>query len=209
MNIKRFLIPLRTALVFTIVMFVLCGLVYPFLVTGLGQLIFPSKANGSMIYVDDKAVGSSLIGQDFTDPRFMKCRPSAVSYNTYTKEEKEDGTYGGVSTGSNNFAPTNPKLAERVQADMEAFLLQNTTIQKEDIPTDLLTASGSGLDPHISPESAAIQLAAISEHSGLSTETLEEIVKNNTTGKLLGVFGGETVNVLGVNLEIAEALEQQ
>ncbi|MCL2772712.1 MAG: potassium-transporting ATPase subunit KdpC [Oscillospiraceae bacterium] len=187
-------------------MLVICGLAYPLAMTGLGQLIFHSQADGSMVYADGKIVGSLLIGQDFTDPCFMKCRPSAVNYNTYTDAQKSDGTYAGIRTGSDNYAPSNPKLAARVEADIEKFLAANPTVKKEDIPADLLTASGSGLDPHISPASADIQIPALTQNTGLPEQTLEQFVKDNTKGRLLGIFGEETVNVLGVNLEIAKAL---
>lgn len=206
-NIKNILKPLRIAAVFSIVMLIICGLIYPLATTGISQLLFKNQANGGIIYVDGNAVGSKLIGQDFTDARFMKCRPSAVNYNTYTKEDLEDGSYGGVSTGSKNFAPTNPDLIKRIEADMEAFLKANPSVEKSDIPADLLTASGSGLDPHVSPKSAAIQISALSVTTGLSEDALSEIVENNTNGKFLGVFGEETVNVLGVNLEIAKQLK--
>lgn len=205
-NIKNILKPLGVAVVFSLIMFIICGLIYPLATTGIGQLFFPSQANGSIVYVDGQAVGSKLIGQDFADARFMKCRPSAVNYNIYTEEEKADGTYGGVATGSENLAPTNPDLLKRIEADIEKFLKANPTVKKGDIPADLLTASGSGLDPHISPQSAKIQIPALIETTGLSEDTLNQIVKNNTSGKLLGVFGEETVNVLGVNLEISKAL---
>ena len=113
---------------------------------------------------------------------------------------------GAPSSGSNNYAPSNPELAERVQADIDAFLEENPDVKKEDIPTDLLTASGSGLDPHISPESAEIQIPHLVETTKLSEDELKQIVKDNTNGKFLGIFGEETVNVLGVNLDIAEKL---
>ena len=198
--------PLKTAVTFSIVMFVICGLAYPLGMTALGRLIFPSQAKGSLIYVNGHAAGSSLIGQDFTDPRFMKCRPSAVNYNTYTNQDKTDGIYKGIRTGSDNYAPSNPKLWARVETDIKHFLETNPTVKDEEIPADLLTASGSGLDPHISPSSADIQIPRLAKNSGLSEETLRQIVKNNTTGRFLRIFGEETVNVLGVNLEIARAL---
>jgi len=136
----------------------------------------------------------------------MKGRPSAVNYNTYTQEDKENGAYGGIGSGSKNYAPTNPELVKRVEADMAEFLEANPSVRKEDIPADLLTASGSGLDPHISPDSAAVQIPALVETTGLSQETLETIVRKNTQGKFLGIFGKKTVNVLMVNLEIAREL---
>lgn len=190
----------------TVVLLLICGLVYPLLLAGISLLFFPNQASGSMITANGKTVGSALIGQDFTDARFMKCRPSAVNYNTYTQKEKENGAYTGIGSGSRNYAPTNPELKKRVEEDIAAFLKANPTIKKEDIPTDLLTASGSGLDPHISPASAEVQIPALAEATGLSEEALKKIVKDNTQGKLLGIFGEETVNVLKVNLEISREL---
>lgn len=197
---------IKNPLRITAVMLLICGLAYPLLLTGISQLLFPHQANGSLVTIDGQAVGSELIGQDFTDPRFMKNRPSAVNYNTYTKEEKESGNYTGVGSGSKNYAPTNPELVKRVEADIEEFLNANPSVKKEDIPTDLLTASGSGLDPHISLSSAAVQVPALAKATGLTEETLEAIVKRNTQGKMIGLFGEETVNVLNVNLEIAKEL---
>ena len=165
-----------------------------------------------MIRVDGKVVGAETIGQEFTEDYYMWGRPSAYHYNTYTEDENgnlvySDGTeFAGVSSGSNNYAPTNEALTERVENDMEKFLERNPEVKAEDIPTDLLTASGSGLDPHISPESAQIQIPRIAEASGLSEEKVEEIVSEHTEGKLLGVFGEETVNVLMVNLDIAKEM---
>lgn len=122
-------------------------------------------------------------------------------------QKYSDGTaFTGVASGSSNYGPSDPVLVQRVQADMDRFLADNPDVAREDIPTDLMTASGSGLDPHISPRAAAIQIPAISAASGLSTQMLEQIVENNTTGKLFGVFGEETVNVLGVNVDIAKAM---
>ncbi|WP_182186032.1 K(+)-transporting ATPase subunit C [Pectinatus frisingensis] len=190
----------------TIFFLLLCGLGYPLLLTGLSQLIFPVQANGSIIKVNGTAVGSKFVGQDFSDPRFMKGRPSAVDYNTYTQEQKDDGTYSGVSSGSKNYSATNPELAERVENDMNTFLAANPTIAKEDIPTDLLTASGSGLDPQISPAAAAVQIPALAQNTGLTEDVLKDIVAHNTQDRFLGVFGEPTVNVLGVNLQIGQIL---
>ena len=108
----------------------------------------------------------------------MKCRLSAVNYNTYTAEEKEDGTYTGISSGSDNYAASNPELIARVEEDMAEFLKNNPDVKKEDIPTDLLTASGSGLDPHISPKSAKIQVANLVKTTGLTEDELLDIIDN-------------------------------
>ena len=187
-------------------------MIYPLVLTGISKVIFPRQAEGSLIRVDGKVVGAETIGQEFTEDYYMWGRPSAYHYNTYTEDENgnlvySDGTeFAGVSSGSNNYAPTNEALTERVENDMEKFLERNPEVKAEDIPTDLLTASGSGLDPHISPESAQIQIPRIAEASGLSEEKVEEIVSEHTEGKLLGVFGEETVNVLMVNLDIAKEM---
>ena len=209
---KNFLHNTKRAVLVTVVLMIICGLIYPLVLTGISKVIFPRQAEGSLIRVDGKVVGAETIGQEFTEDYYMWGRPSAYHYNTYTEDENgnlvySDGTeFAGVSSGSNNYAPTNEALTERVENDMEKFLERNPEVKAEDIPTDLLTASGSGLDPHISPESAQIQIPRIAEASGLSEEKVEEIVSKHTEGKLLGVFGEETVNVLMVNLDIAKEM---
>ena len=203
---------IKQAVLVTLVLLLLCGLAFPVALTGLSAVLFPSQAKGSMVSADGKNVGASHVGQEFTEDYFMKGRPSAYHYNTYNEDAEGNQTYNdgtefaGLSSGSNNYAASNPALAERVEADIEAFLESHPGVKKEDIPADLMTASGSGLDPHISPESAKIQIPALAEASGISEEELQKIVDNNTEGKLLGIFGDETVNVLGVNLDIAEAM---
>lgn len=202
----------RQVIIVTLILLIICGLGFPLLLTGISSLIFPKQAEGNLVKADGVAVGSEFVGQDFTEDYFMKCRPSAYNYNTYYEDENgnkyyNDGSeFGGLISGSNNYAPSNPELAERVEKDIEEFLEANPGVKREDIPTDLLTASGSGLDPHISPDSAEIQIPAISQASGISEEELKKIVEDNTEGKLLGIFGEETVNVLGVNLEIAKEM---
>ena len=211
-NHTAFFHGLRQAFGVTLVLLLLCGLVFPVLLTGISTVVFPEQAGGSLVYADNQAVGAKYIGQEFTAPYFMKGRPSAYHYNTYYEDAQgkqyySDGSpFAGVASGSNNYAPSDPALIQRVNADIEAFLAANPDIKREDIPTDMVTASGSGLDPHISPASAAIQLPSIAEASGLSEGTLAQIVEDNTQGQLLGIFGEETVNVLGVNLDIAEAM---
>ena len=209
---KNFLHNTKRAVLVTVVLMIICGLIYPLVLTGISKVVVPRQAEGSLIRVDGKVVGAETIGQEFTEDYYMWGRPSAYHYNTYTEDENgnlvySDGTeFAGVSSGSNNYAPTNEALTERVENDMEKFLERNPEVKAEDIPTDLLTASGSGLDPHISPESAQIQIPRIAEASGLSEEKVEEIVSEHTEGKLLGVFGEETVNVLMVNLDIAKEM---
>lgn len=197
---------LKAAFMVTVALLLICGLIYPLAMTGLAQVLFPHQANGSLIAVNGQAVGSKLVGQDFTKDYFMKCRPSAVNYNTYTDQQKEDGDYGGVASGSNNYGPSNPDLVTRVEEDITEFLDKNPQLTVADIPTDLVTASGSGLDPHISPASAEVQLEMLSKASGLSMDSLKTIVANHTEGKVLGVFGENRVNVLQVNIEIAQQM---
>ncbi len=212
-SIKNLFHKTRQIVMVSVVLMLICGLLFPCLLTGISRLIFPNQANGNLITVNGKAVGSENVGQEFTKDYYMWGRPSAYHYNVYTEDENgkqyyNDGTeFAGLGSGSNNYAPSNPALSERIEADIETFLAKNPDVKREDIPTDLLTASGSGLDPHISPESAEIQIPRIAEASGLSEDKIRKIVADHTTGKALGVFGEETVNVLKVNIEIAQALD--
>ena len=211
MNTLKSVLP-KAAIIF-VIFSLLCGIVYTGAVTALAQLIFPHQANGSLITVDGMTVGAKNVGQEFTEDYYMWGRPSAYHYNVYLEDEEGNQTYTdgtefpGIGSGSNNYAPSNPDLDARVQEDMENFLAKNPDVKKEDIPTDLLTASGSGLDPDISPASAEIQIPRIVKASGLSEDTVRDIISQNTEGKLLGIFGEETVNVLGVNIGIYEAME--
>ena len=211
---KSFLKYFRSALALTVLMLILCGFAYPAALTGLGQLIFPHQANGSLITAEgektddpENAVGSAIVGQDFSgDSRYFQCRISGVNYNTYTEEEKEDSSYAGVGSGGSNLAPSNEELKQRAEKSVEEFLKNNPDVKKGDIPADLLTASGSGMDPDITPESAEIQIPSIAKNTGLTEEEIRKIVEKNTDGKTLGVFGHERVNVLKCNLEIAKAI---
>lgn len=203
------------AVVFCLVMMVLCSLIYPLALTGVSQLTMEAKADGSKVDEEGnlttdakKAVGSALIGQDFTEDCYFQGRVSSVNYNTYTEEQKENGEYAGVASGSYNYGNSNPELEKRMQEDLDEFLKDHPGVKPEDVPAELLTASGSGLDPHISPRSAEVQIPTVAEHSGLSEEVVEQIVKDNTEQKTLGVFGEERVNVLGCNLDIKAAMEQ-
>lgn len=203
------------AVVFCLVMMVLCSLIYPLALTGVSQLTMEAKADGSKVDEEGnlttdtkKAVGSALIGQDFTEDCYFQGRVSSVNYNTYTEEQKENGEYAGVASGSYNYGNSNPELEKRMQEDLDEFLKDHPGVKPEDVPAELLTASGSGLDPHISPRSAEVQIPTVAENSGLSEEVVEQIVKDNTEHKTLGVFGEERVNVLGCNLDIKAVMEQ-
>lgn len=203
---------LRQAVTVTVVLMVLCGFLFPVCLTGLSQLFLKDQANGSLIEVDGKAVGAKYVGQEFTEDCYLWSRPSAYHYNVFTEDEEGNQTYldgsefTGLASGSNNYAPSNPALVERVEAGIETFLEKNPGVSREDIPADLVTASGSGLDPHISPEAAAIQVPRIAEASGLSEEEVSDIIKKHTEGKVLGIFGEDTVNVLETNIALAEAM---
>jgi len=203
------------AVVFCLVMMLMCSFVYPLALTGVSQLTMEAKADGSKVDEEGnlttdtkKAVGSALIGQDFTEDCYFQGRVSSVNYNTYTEEQKENGEYAGVASGSYNYGNSNPELEKRMQEDLDEFLKDHPGVKPEDVPAELLTASGSGLDPHISPRSAEVQIPTVAENSGLSEEVVEQIVKDNTEHKTLGVFGEERVNVLGCNLDIKAAMEQ-
>ena len=207
---KSFMKFFMPALKCSLIMGVLCCIIYPGILTLAGQALFPKQANGNLIEVEMNGetvtVGSELVGQQFTDPKFFHGRVSSVNYNTYTEEEKADGTYGGVSSGSFNYGNSNPDLKARVEEDLAAWMEAHPGIKQEDIPTDLLTASGSGLDPEITPQAAEVQVPAVAAASGLSEDEVRQIVADNTHGKVLGIFGENRVNVLRCNLDIAEKL---
>lgn len=210
---KTFFSMFKKAFLFCLVMMLLCSFVYPYALTGISQLTMKEKANGNLIDKNgnpttdpEEAVGSELVGQDFTEDYFFHGRDSSIHYNTYTEEQKESGEYGGVSSGSYNQGNSNQDLKERIEANIDEFLESHPDVEREDIPAELMTASGSGLDPHISPASAQVQIAAVAENSGLSEEEVTKIVEKNTEHKFLGVLGEEKVNVLKCNLDIAAAM---
>jgi K+-transporting ATPase ATPase C chain len=184
---------------------VFCGFGYPLLVTGIGQIAFHEKANGSMIKVGGKVVGSELIGQAFTDARFFHGRVSAVNYDTFPADTKPADILPG--SGSANYAVSNPDLTKRIKTDVDAFLKANPGLTEKDLPADLFTSSFSGLDPDITPADAQIQVDGIVKATGISKTKIDQIIKNNTTGRDLGVFGEVRVNVLKANLDIYKLLQ--
>ncbi|OXS66507.1 potassium-transporting ATPase subunit C [Lysinibacillus sp. KCTC 33748] len=209
---RKFFENSKQAILITLTMFVLCGFIYPFAVTALAQGLFHHKANGSLIETDGEAVGSELIGQAFTAPEYFWGRVSSVNYNVYMKEdtipdEKGRVNYSGVSSGTFNYAPSNPELKKRIEADIEKFLLANPSVKRQDIPADLMTASGSGLDPHISVKAAEIQVERIAQASGLSKDEIEKIIEANTEKRSLGIFGESKVNFLMANLDMMKKME--
>lgn len=202
---KQFLKTLKGAVVLTVLMAVLSSVIYPAVTTVLAQTVFKEKAEGSLIYADGKAVGSEVVGQQWSNPRFFKGRPSSVNYNVYTDEEKADGTYTGVASGTYNYGPSNEALKERVETAVTEFKAEYKKATGEEL-TDLLTASGSGLDPHISPASAKIQVPIVAANTGFEEEELYQMVEAHTEHKVLGIFGEERVNVLKLNLDLARKL---
>jgi K+-transporting ATPase ATPase C chain len=182
---------LRQSFSLLLVLTVITGVLYPLAATGLAQLIFPHQANGSLIVKDGKPVGSALIGQSFTDPKYFWGRPSATSPNPYN----------AASSSGSNQGPTNPALADAVKqriAALHAADPDNTA----PVPVDLVTASGSGLDPQISPAAAQYQIARVANARGLSTSQVQALVNEYTDGRQFGMLGERRVNVLQLNLAL-------
>ncbi|MCK9857830.1 potassium-transporting ATPase subunit KdpC [Paenibacillus sp. ATY16] len=187
-NGSLFMIALRAGIAFIL----LCGIIYPLVSTGLAQLLFPHQANGSMIKDSSgRIIGSSLIGQSFTDPAYFQGRVSSIDYKA-------------EASGSNNYAPSNPDMLQRTKDSIAAWQAANPDVPVSQLPLALITNSGSGLDPHITPASAEVQIPRISKLTGLSADTLKELVKKHTDGRDLGVFGDPRVNVLELNIELSQ-----
>ena len=178
-----------------IFMTILLGVIYPLAITGISQILFPHAANGSLVMAaDGKVVGSELIGQNFAKPEYFQPRPSAAG---------NDG-YDPTASGGSNYGPTNQKLVDRVSASIAKFRKENPDFHGP-IPADLLTASASGLDPHLSPESAEAQIARVAKARGMAPEQVRGLVDRFTEGPDLGVFGEPRVNVLKLNLALDRA----
>ncbi|MFB5763968.1 potassium-transporting ATPase subunit KdpC [Paenibacillus medicaginis] len=182
---------LRLSLVFMVV----CGLLYNLVVTGIAQAIMPKQADGSLLYDEqNNVIGSELIGQQFTNPKFFHGRVSSIDYNA-------------AGSGSGNYAPSNPDMLARTQESVEAWKKDNPDVPVSELPIDLITNSGSGLDPHISPEAAKAQIPRISKLTGISADKLNELVAANTSGRELGFLGEPVVNVLKLNLALSKQMQ--
>ena len=182
---------IRPALSLFVLLTVLTGIVYPLAVTGVARVAFPAQASGSLILKDGKPVGSSLIGQNFSDPKYFWGRPSATGPMPYN---------GGSSSGSNQ-GPLNPALVDAVKGRVEALRAADPG-NDAPVPVDLVTASGSGLDPHISAAAAEYQAARVGKLRGLSADAVKALIAQHTAGRFLGLLGEARVNVLELNLAL-------
>ena len=174
---------------------VLCGLPYPLLMTGVAQAAFPRQANGSLVDVNGQAVGSSLVGQNFSDPKYFQPRPSAAG---------SDG-YDASSSSGSNLGPSSQVLMDRVKASLDSIRSENNLAPNALVPVDAVTASASGLDPHISPAYAELQVARVAKARNMSEDAVRTLVHKNTDGSLLFVAGEPRVNVLRLNIALDEA----
>jgi potassium-transporting ATPase KdpC subunit len=181
---------LVTSVLMTIATTVLLGIIYPLVVTGLAQVLFPHKANGQLIQKDGKIIGSSIIGQGFSGTAYFHSRPSAAGNG-----------YDAANSAGSNLAPTNQKLIDRVKSDVATAQADNPGTP---VPIDLVTTSASGFDPHITPASAEFQLQRVAKERGMTVDQLRTLVGRHTEGRQLGILGEPRVNVLELNLELDE-----
>jgi potassium-transporting ATPase KdpC subunit len=181
-----------TALIATAVLTVLTGVVYPIAVWGIAQVIFPKQAGGSIVVAGNKVVGSSLVGQNFSSPRYFQSRPSAAG----------DKGYDAANSGGSNLGPINKALIDAVKLRLKNIIESNPGTDARQVPVDLVTASGSGLDPEISPAAADLQIARVARARGLSEDQVRQLIAENTRPRSMGIFGETGVNVLLLNLAL-------
>ena len=194
----------KKAFICIIVFTVICGLVYPLVMTGISQVLFKDKANGSIIEVDGKKYGSVLLAQQFTGDEYLWGRIMNIDTETFTDDDGNALMYATPS----NLSPASEEYEALVKERVERIRKTNPTVKEEAIPVDLVTCSGSGLDPHISVAAAQYQVERIAKARNLDTEEVEEIIDKYTKGRMLGIFGEEVVNVLEVNLALDGILRE-
>ena len=190
---------LKTSIKLSIVFIIVCGLIYPLVLTGVGQVFMNSQANGSLIYVNDKVVGSKLIGQEFTSDMFFHGRPSTINYNTTTTESTT------FETGSTADSANSSKLTSSVESRIKKFLTENPTVARHNLPASLFTESASGLDPDITLQGAEVQIDRVSKATGISRVDLIKYI--NESKESVSPSGETLINVLQLNIKIAEALK--
>ena len=190
---------LKTSIKLFIVFIIVCGLIYPLVLTGVGQVFMNSQANGSLIYVNDKVVGSKLIGQEFTSDMFFHGRPSTINYNTTTTESTT------FETGSTADSANSSKLTSSVESRINKFLTENPTVARHNLPASLFTESASGLDPDITLQGAEVQIDRVSKATGISRVDLIKYI--NESKESVSPSGETLINVLQLNIKIAEALK--
>lgn len=184
---------IRPAVLLTVLLVLLTGIVYQLALTGIAQVTMPTQANGSLLYRSDGSlVGSALIGQNFSGMQYFHPRPSAAG----------NSGYDGASSGGSNLGPTSQKLIDQVQERANAYRQENGLAANALVPVDAVTASASGLDPHISPANAALQVARVAKARNLSAADVQALVTQHTAGRTLGIFGEPRVNVLELNLAL-------
>jgi K+-transporting ATPase ATPase C chain len=191
---------IRPAIVMIIVMTVITGIIYPLAMTGIGQAVFPYQANGSLIEKDGKVIGSALIGQNFTSEKYFHGRPSATSEPDPNDPGKAaPAPYNAANSAGSNLGPTSKQLVDRVKNDAARLAAENPNTP---IPSDLVTASASGLDPDITPAGALFQVPRVAQARGLPADQVRQLVEQHISGRFLGIIGEPHVNVLRLNLAL-------
>jgi potassium-transporting ATPase KdpC subunit len=191
---------IRPAIVLILAFTVITGLIYPLAMTGIAEVIFPHQSHGSLIEKDGKVIGSELIGQQFTSDKYFHVRPSATLGPDPSDPSKTTGVpYNAANSGASNLGPTSKVLIDRIKADVDKLKQENPSAQ---IPVDLVTTSGSGLDPHISPEAAYFQVSRIAKARNMPENALQALVAQHIEGRTVGVFGEPRVNVFELNLAL-------